>query len=627
MAIDWGPYESSGGLGVRVGIDVSWGNVSHDDGHAVMTVRYYTQNIHSWDDEQALSFTGAITGSDGFNNVQGEGVTIRSTQTRWYVYGDNSYGSSPATWTVGARLTGAFNGISPSNSVNTWVPARPIAAPNDPTGAGASYVNDSNQKITWNNRDSAARPWNSIDVDVEVDDGAWNRAANLGGGANSWTDSVSGMHKRRWRVRASNNAGTSGWDYTGYLYTQPSGVASLARTNGDLSWSNSNMNYSEYDTEIQVSRNGGGSWSALTTRGSGVNSYTDPSFSAAQKTGYRLRHRTTAGGQGTLVSDWNETSFSAGATSAPAAPTNLNPTNNIVISPATARTFSWKYNTTDTTDQTRFQIQWRVIGSPTWTTVAEVVSPLPSWSAPASTFPDNSSLEWQVRTRGSDAAYSPYSASGLFKTVGDPNALRDQQYRLMRMNLQNGQPETMPAGSAAPVGSMLMFGGAAAPIGWLLCQGQAVSRATYSDLFGVVGIAFGAGDGSTTFNVPDVQSRFPMGAGTFAARAATENAAENARNTQHTHGAGEFNPSGSSGAPHDHAAGTLTTGNSNLQGTRADGTVNTPSTAHGHNITGSVASSSSTAHTHSITGQSGSGGKTGANHVVPFIGLNFIIKV
>jgi microcystin-dependent protein len=49
--------------------------------------------------------------------------------------------------------------------------------------------------------------------------------------------------------------------------------------------------------------------------------------------------------------------------------------------------------------------------------------------------------------------------------------------------------------------------------GWLLCDGRAVSRATYAALFAKVGTAHGAGDGSTTFNLPDSRGRSPMGAG------------------------------------------------------------------------------------------------------------------
>lgn len=53
-----------------------------------------------------------------------------------------------------------------------------------------------------------------------------------------------------------------------------------------------------------------------------------------------------------------------------------------------------------------------------------------------------------------------------------------------------------------PVGSVTDYTGAVAPSGWLLCQGQAVSRTTYARLFAVIGTSFGAGDGSTTFNLP-----------------------------------------------------------------------------------------------------------------------------
>lgn len=65
-----------------------------------------------------------------------------------------------------------------------------------------------------------------------------------------------------------------------------------------------------------------------------------------------------------------------------------------------------------------------------------------------------------------------------------------------------------------PLGTINAFGGSTAPEGWLLCQGQAISRTTYEDLFAVIGTAFGAGDGSTTFNVPDLRGEFLRGAGT-----------------------------------------------------------------------------------------------------------------
>jgi len=64
--------------------------------------------------------------------------------------------------------------------------------------------------------------------------------------------------------------------------------------------------------------------------------------------------------------------------------------------------------------------------------------------------------------------------------------------------------------SLMPIGSVLHFGGINAPSKWLLCDGQAVSRSTYSALFSVLGTRFGAGNGSTTFNLPDLRSSFPI---------------------------------------------------------------------------------------------------------------------
>ena len=55
------------------------------------------------------------------------------------------------------------------------------------------------------------------------------------------------------------------------------------------------------------------------------------------------------------------------------------------------------------------------------------------------------------------------------------------------------------------------FAGTVAPEGYLFCDGSAVSRTTYATLFGVIGTTFGAGDGSTTFNVPDLGGRVPLG--------------------------------------------------------------------------------------------------------------------
>jgi microcystin-dependent protein len=84
---------------------------------------------------------------------------------------------------------------------------------------------------------------------------------------------------------------------------------------------------------------------------------------------------------------------------------------------------------------------------------------------------------------------------------------------------QNIIPNDNPAAgrwvqvTATPIGSLQMYAAATAPGGWLICDGSAVSRATYAALFAAIGTSWGVGDGSTTFNLPDLRGRSPVAAG------------------------------------------------------------------------------------------------------------------
>lgn len=61
---------------------------------------------------------------------------------------------------------------------------------------------------------------------------------------------------------------------------------------------------------------------------------------------------------------------------------------------------------------------------------------------------------------------------------------------------------------ATPVGAVMYMGASSAPTGYLKCNGAAVSRTTYAALFAAIGTTFGVGDGSTTFNVPELRGEF-----------------------------------------------------------------------------------------------------------------------
>lgn len=85
-----------------------------------------------------------------------------------------------------------------------------------------------------------------------------------------------------------------------------------------------------------------------------------------------------------------------------------------------------------------------------------------------------------------------------------------------KYNSATGELERIAGGTLyadAPIGSIQAYGGTTAPSGWLLCDGQAVSRIEYAELFAAISTAFGAGDGSTTFNVPDFRETVPVGIG------------------------------------------------------------------------------------------------------------------
>lgn len=83
-------------------------------------------------------------------------------------------------------------------------------------------------------------------------------------------------------------------------------------------------------------------------------------------------------------------------------------------------------------------------------------------------------------------------------------------------NVQDAITElsTAPKGGAGvPVGSVFWLAAQTAPEGYLICDGSAVSRTEYADLFAAIGTTFGTGDGSTTFALPNLQAAFIRGAG------------------------------------------------------------------------------------------------------------------
>jgi microcystin-dependent protein len=158
-----------------------------------------------------------------------------------------------------------------------------------------------------------------------------------------------------------------------------------------------------------------------------------------------------------------------------------------------------------------------------------------------------------------------------------------------------------------PVGGILPFGRTAAPAGWLACNGQAVSRSTYSALFSAIGTGWGAGNGSTTFNLPDLRDRFlrhagPSFSGGVGTRQADEIKSHNHTASSNSTGAHTHTASTGSAGNHNHTASTDTTGAHTHNYTFRSGTMPQSGSATQCWVGSSTATTSSAgAHSHTVT--------------------------
>ena len=106
-------------------------------------------------------------------------------------------------------------------------------------------------------------------------------------------------------------------------------------------------------------------------------------------------------------------------------------------------------------------------------------------------------------------------ASYVELTQAEYDALSDaEKHNGQIYFITDGNYDFLIVNDSVPVGSIQAYGGTVVPSGWLVCDGSAISRTDYSELFQAVGITYGAGDGSTTFNLPDLRGRVAIGQST-----------------------------------------------------------------------------------------------------------------
>ena len=151
-------------------------------------------------------------------------------------------------------------------------------------------------------------------------------------------------------------------------------------------------------------------------------------------------------------------------------------------------------------------------------------------------------------------------------------------------NIRIHDGSTAGGAEIIPAGTIVGYGAGSAPTGWLLCDDTAVSRTTYARLFAVIGTGYGGGDGSGSFNVPDLRDKVPLGKGanndtlgtTTGSAAASSVLASTSKTGVTTAAANTGTANTGTGNTGTGTTGTGTSGNSTATTTAANtGTANT----------------------------------------------------
>lgn len=383
-------------------VRITWtGGNAHDI--EVRRIKTAGASGSDWNDWERLGPLGASRASGTEYNV--------STGYKWMARVRRQSGTVWSAW---------------SNSSNR---ARLFSAPPAPTGLAVTRQADNRHTITWTLGDTASNRPTSQRIEKWSEwAGGWVLVATVAGSVRSYVDTGNHENDRlRWRVRADNAAGVSGWAYTGYVNTTPYGALSLAAERSgpaavQLTWQNRhNSTTLTLSVQAQTSSNLGATWSAWADMAghTGLSQATQSRAVSGLDAGLWYRFRVATVAPNTAP---NPTLYGYSAASGiirpaakPAVPTTLAPSG--VVSSAEDVLFRWRHNPTDASDQTAYELRYRTVGDTVWTTLTGTSTATQTRLVPI-TVPDL--WEWQVRTKGQHADYSDWSALGVFEVLDPP---------------------------------------------------------------------------------------------------------------------------------------------------------------------------------------------------------------
>lgn len=438
MATQWGAWTNVGtNLGryrTQVEITHSPTNITPSTTQVTVTVRLRLQGeAYSYGTNGRWEMIRDIEDSaEGWSwNIANNGdiatpnPVVTRTVTVPLVYGQEQ------TFRIQGRIRPVmtWGGYTAHADLRYTIPARPVSAPATPSNLVVSRVNDGQQNLTWSRNHSTGAPYVRQEVSRgEHRSGVWGPWQTINdrvsGSATSFSDSSTRADRRyRYRVRAVNAAGTSGWDYgsnnSNQVHTTPASptAAPLAVRQGSSTIVLTRPTISGAATGWQVQHEWTppGTTAISSTIAANQDTFShSPTMSSVHR--YRVRALTDSP---TLTSGWSPWSDTVQLLSPPSAPTHLSPNGETLDAASGSVEVSWRHNPTDSSPQTQFQLRRRIQGAG-WTTFTIQTSS--NQYANLTGLFNGNFYQWEVRTRGEHATWGPWSATANLITSARPVA-------------------------------------------------------------------------------------------------------------------------------------------------------------------------------------------------------------
>lgn len=371
----------------------------------------------------------------GATGVINYGDTVASCS---YTFGPYNKADSAKSRSCTVKLTGAtvngygkWTGSSVTATCSVTIPKLVYKTPAAPSGLKLTRVSDTSVKISWTNNPDASnlKPYTGLTVQRSVgsgggDQGGWSTVVSLGSTTSSYTSSgLSANSRYRYRVRATNSAGSSSWVTSSYVYTKPSAPKTVTATKTSTTTATVTADVSNsYPATVWVDRKvGDGDWDYLADAGlSGATAtYTDGDIPSSPSVQYRMGVRVyqLTATSSTILKSGNTTSNELKLAVAPNAPTVTGPTGTLAA--GTTATWTWTPNHPDGSAQTAAQVE--LVNQSGATSTTDITGATTTWTRDGS-LNTPGTIKLRIRTKGLHEDWGAWSAYTTLTFAYPPQA-------------------------------------------------------------------------------------------------------------------------------------------------------------------------------------------------------------